>query len=333
MIPRQITVFGASGFVGRHVVRRLAAAGVRIIAAARDAERASFLRTMGDVGQVVPVPCNVKDEARVGTLLEGSDGAVNLVGILFETPRQRFADIHASAPGIIAAAAARAGINRFVHVSAIGGGAASPSAYARTKAEGEVAARAALPQTVILKPSIVFGPEDGFFNRFAALARFTPALPLFGGGGNRFQPVYVGDLAEAIVTCLTRGDLAGRTFELGGPRCYTFRELMELIAAETGRRRLLVPLPLVLADIIGLAGDLVARLGISPLLTRDQAKLLRSDSVVEADANGFADLGIEPCSLEAVVPSYLCRYRRGGRGQQTQAVSAIDARDQTRRNP
>lgn len=315
MIPKQITVFGASGFIGRHVVRRLAAAGVRVIAAARDAERASFLKTMGDVGQVVPVPCNVMDGGRVKALLEGSGAVVNLVGILFATPAQRFADIHGRAPGIIAAAAARAGIDRLVHISAIGGSAASASVYARTKAEGELAARAALPQTVILRPSITFGPEDGFFNRFAALSLFTPVLPLFGGGRNRFQPVYVGDLAEAIVTCLARGDLAGRTFELGGPRCYTFRELMAVIAAETGRRRLLLPLPLVVADIIGLAGDLVARLGATPLLTRDQAELLRIDNVVDDNASGFADLGIEPCSLEAVVPSYLGRYRRAGRRQ------------------
>lgn len=315
MVPKQITVFGASGFVGRHVVRRLAAAGARIVAAERDAEGASFLRTMGDVGQVVPVSCNIKDENRVAAVLEGSDAAVNLVGILFETRRQRFTDIHAVAPGFIAAAVARTGMDRVVHISAIGADAASASGYARTKAEGEAAARAALPQTVILRPSIIFGPEDSFFNRFAALARFTPALPLFGGGRNRFQPVYVGDVAEAVMTCLTRRDLAGRTFELGGPRCYTFRELMELIAAETGRRRLLVPLPLALADIIGLAGDVAARLGITPLLTRDQAELLRIDNVVGADASGFADLGIKPCAVEAVVPSYLRRYRRGGRGQ------------------
>jgi NADH dehydrogenase len=313
MIPRQVTVFGASGFVGRHVVRRLAAAGVRVIAAQRDDERASFLKTMGDVGQVVPVSCNVSDKDRVASVLEGSDAVIDLVGILFETSKQRFADIHGAAPGIIAAAAAEAGIHRLVHVSAIAADATSPSAYARTKAEGEDTARAALPQTVILRPSIVFGPEDGFFNRFAGLARFTPFLPLFGGGKNSFQPVYVGDVADAVMTCLIRGDVAGRTFELGGPRRYTFRELMELITAETGRRRVLVPLPLACADIIGLAGDIIARLGVTPLLTRDQAELLRIDNVVADNASNFADLAIVPCTAEAVLPSYLCRYCRQGR--------------------
>lgn len=313
MTPGQVTVFGASGFVGRHVVRRLAAEGARVVAAQRDAEAAKFLVPMGDVGQVVPVSCNVPDRAAVERLLQGADAVVNLVGILYETGSQTFAHIHAAAPGIIAAAAAAAGIKRLVHVSALGADRASASAYARSKAAGEVAARKALPETVVLRPSVIFGAEDDFFNRFARLATISPVLPLFGGGRNRFQPVYVGDVADAVVTCLGRSGTAGRTFELGGPAVYSFRELMELILAETGRRRLLLPLPMAFADIIGAAGDALASLGIKPPLTRDQAVQLRIDNVVSPGAHGLGDLGIEPCAAEAVLPSYLDRYRRGGR--------------------
>ena len=310
--PKQITVFGASGFVGRNVVRRLASSGARIIAASRDSEKANFLRTMGDVGQVVPVPCNVTDRARVAALLEGSDAVVNLVGILFEAGRQRFSQVQGDAPGLIAEAAREVGVSRLVQVSAISADAGSASHYARSKAAGEAGARAVLPQTVILRPSIVFGPGDGFFARFAAMARYSPVLPLFGGGRNRFQPVYVGDVAEAVFTALTDADLAGRTFELGGPRIYTFRELMELITEATGRRRLLLPLPLALADFIGLFGDMVARFGITPALTRDQAELLRLDNVVGPSAEGFGELGIDPTPVEAVIRSFLSLYRRAG---------------------
>lgn len=311
MGPGQVTVFGASGFVGRHLVKRLAADGVRIVAAVRDPEAAAFLKPMGDVGQIVPVACDVRDEALVARALAGSDAAVNLVGILYESGRNRFDAIHGEAPGIIARTAAAAGLRGLVHVSAIGADEGSDSAYARSKAAGEAALRAAFPDAVILRPSIVFGPEDDFFNRFAALARLTPFLPLFGGGRTRFQPVYVCDVAEAAARALVRADARGRTYELGGPRVATFRELMEEILKVTGRRRDLLSLPMGLADVIGFFGDLGACLGIPPQLTRDQARLLRHDNVAAAD--GLGALGIRPTAMEVVLPAYLDRFRRAGR--------------------
>ena len=311
MAPKQVTVFGASGFIGRHVVRRLAALGARIVAAVRDPEGAAFLRTMGDVGQIAPLGCDVRNPGLVARALQGSDAAVNLVGILYETRRNRFAALHGEAPGIIGAAAKAAGIKALVHVSAVGADPVAASAYARSKGEGEAALCDAFPQAVILRPSLVFGPEDDFFNRFAALARLSPVLPLFGGGTNRFQPVYVCDVAEAVLRGLTQPDLRARTLDLGGPRIATFRELMEEILAVTGRRRGLLPLPMAAADMIGFLGDLGAWFGIPPMLTRDQALLLRSDNVARGD--GFAVLGIRPTAMEAVLPTYLDRFRRTGR--------------------
>lgn len=313
MMPGQVTVFGASGFLGRHVVRRLAGQGVRIVAAVRDAEAAAFLRPMGDVGQIVPFPCDVTREEMIRRALEGSDAAVNLVGILHESGRQRFQSLHAEAPARIAACLAETGRQAFVHVSALGADADSDSAYARSKAQGEAAACQALPETVILRPGIVFGPEDDFFNRFAALARLSPVLPLFGGGESRFQPVYVGDVAEAVLAGLRRPAFRGRCFELGGPAIYSFRSLMEMILAETGRRRLLLPLPFFLADVLGFFGDGLASLGLRPPITRDQARLLRRDTVVAEGAEGLAELSIAPSALELELPCYLDRFRPTGR--------------------
>jgi NADH dehydrogenase len=311
MGPRQVTVFGASGFIGRHVVRRLAADGARIVAAVRDPVAADFLRPMGDVGQIAALACDVRNPDLVARALRGSDAAVNLVGILYETRRIRFGAIHGEAPGIIARAAATGGVEALVHISAIGAAADANSDYARSKGAGEAALRAGFPGAVVLRPSIVFGPEDDFFNRFAALARISPVLPLFGGGTTRFQPVYVCDVAEAVVRGLTRPELRGRTFELGGPHIRTFRELMEDILEVTGRRRDLVPLPLALADLIGYLGDLVAWFGIKPTLTRDQARQLRRDNV--ASGEGFDALGIRPTAMDVVLPAYLDRFRKAGR--------------------
>jgi NADH dehydrogenase len=313
MAPRQVTVFGGSGFIGRHLVHRLAAAGCRVVAAVRRPEAADFLRPMGDVGQVVPLRCDVRDAAAVARALEGADAAVNLVGILFETRRRRFADLHGAAPGIIAGAVAARGLGAFVQVSAIGADPHAPSAYGRTKAQGEAAAREGFGGTTVMRPSVVFGPEDDFFNRFAALARVSPVLPLFGGGTNLFQPVYVCDVAEAIWQALSRRGARGRTFELGGPKVYSFHEIMALILAEIGRRRLLVPLPMAVADVIGLGGDVLAALGVTPPLTRDQARLLRTDNVVAEGAAGLAELGIRPTAAELILPTYLDRFRPAGR--------------------
>lgn len=303
------TVFGGSGFIGRYVVKRLAEAGFIVRVAVRDPEAALFLKPMGGVGQVVPMACDVTKPALVAAAVAGAEVVVSLVGILFESRTNSFAATQAEAPGTIARAAAAAGVRRLVHVSALGADAASDSLYARSKAEGEQAVLAAFPAATILRPSLVFGPEDGFFNRFAAMAGLSPVLPLVGGGQTRFQPVYVGDVADAVMAALARDEAMGRTYELGGPKTYTFRELMEFILATIGRRRHLVPLPWGLAMLQGRLGEFLP----TPPITRDQVRLLRRDSVVAAGALGLAELGIAPHAIEAIVPSYLARYRQPGR--------------------
>jgi NADH dehydrogenase len=300
-----VTIFGGSGFLGRHTVRALARAGYRIKVATRHPNRAFFLRPLGSVGQIDFVKCDVADADSVARALAGAHAAVNLTGILFQSG-QTFEEVQAEGAANIAKAAAAAGVAALVHVSAIGADAESESVYARTKAEGEAAVREAFPNAVILRPSIIFGPEDGFFNKFAQLARFFPALPLIGGGRTRFQPVFVGDVARAILAGLARQD--GRTYELGGPSTYSFKELLQLILRETGRKRALVPLSFGIAFLNATFLQLLP----NPLLTVDQVKLLKKDNVVSATAPGLAELGIIPTSAEAVIPSYLWRYRAKG---------------------
>lgn len=300
------TVFGGSGFIGRYVVKRLAERDYIVRVAVRDPEAALFLKPMGVPGQIVPVGVSVTDDAGVAAAAAGAEVVVNLVGILHETRKATFTAIQAQAPGRIGRAAAAAGVRAVVHLSAIGADPASPSAYARTKAEGEQALREAFPAATVLRPSIVFGPEDGFFNRFAALAQFIPALPLYGGGQTKFQPVYVGDVADAVMAALSRADAAGRTYELGGPRVYTFRELLAYILRVTGRRRLLLPLPWSVGRLQARVFELLP----NPPLTRDQLLLLQRDNVVAPDALTLADLGITPKAVEAIVPGYLGRFRR-----------------------
>ena len=308
-----VTVFGGTGFVGRQVVRSLAKQGWRIRVAARNVGRGYRLRMLGDVGQIEVVQANIRDAASVDRALDGAEACVNLVGVLYESGRQGFATLHAEAAGAIAQAAAARGITSFVQMSAIGADAASPAKYARTKAAGEVAVRAVLPSAVILRPSIVFGAEDAFFNRFAGLTTFSPALPLIGGGHTRFQPVFVGDVAAAVAKVLGDPAAAGRTYELGGPTVYSFRDLLAFILRETGRMRLLVPVPWFAAKMLGAVGDVQAAVPIiPPQLTSDQVESLRIDNVVTDGAAGLADLGIEPRAVEAIVPSYLYRYRKGG---------------------
>jgi len=307
MKNRTVTVIGATGFLGRHTVRALAKAGWRIKAASRHPARGFFLRPLGSVGQIELVKCDVTDADSVGAAIRGSDAAVNLTGILFERG-QSFEDVQAAGAANVAEAAAAAGISALVHVSAIGADRHSDSVYARTKAEGEEAIRRNFPDAVILRPSIVFGPEDSFFNKFAGMARYFPALPLIGGGKTRFQPVFVGNVAAAIVAGLDNPAARGRTFELGGPAVYSFKELMEITLRQTGRERALIPLP------FRLAGIMAAFLQLLPgsVLTMDQVRLLKKDNVAGAGAPGLADLGITPTSVEAVLPSYLWRYRAKG---------------------
>ena len=302
-----VTIFGGSGFLGRHTVRALARAGWRIKVATRHPARAFFLRPLGAVGQIDFVKCDVTDAQSVADAIAGASAVVNLTGILF-AKGQSFEDVHAYGAENIAKAAADAGITRLVHVSAIGADTQSNSSYAQTKAKGENLVREAYPGATILRPSIVFGPEDGFFNRFASLARFTPVLPLVGGGHTRFQPVFVGDVAAAITATLGDDATQGRTYELGGPSVYSFKELLQLILFQTGRKRLLAPLPFILATL----KSLVLQLMPNPILTPDQVRLLKTDNVVSPDAAGLAQLGITATSVEAVVPSYLWRYRARG---------------------
>lgn len=322
-----MTVFGGSGFLGRHLVQRLAAAGAAVRVAVRDVERANFLKVLGDTGQVVPWPADISEPAQVAKALDGAGEAVNLVGILYESGRRTFERIHGEGAATVARAAKAAGVGSLVQVSAIGADAGSQSAYARTKAAGEAAVKAAFPDAVILRPSVVFGPEDNFFNMFAGLARLSPVLPVFGcptvpkvklfpegglievdlygSGGTRFQPVYVGDVAEAIVKALAEPKCRGKTYELGGPVIYSFKELMDLLLSEIGRKRFLLPLPFAVATVEAFFLERLPK----PLLTRDQVTLLKRDNVVAPGALGFKDLGIAPKAAEAILPTYLHRFR------------------------
>jgi NADH dehydrogenase len=288
----------------------------------RDPERAAFLKPLGDVGQIVPVFADITNDLSVKAAVEGADLVVNLVGILFERGKYRFQTLHVDGAARVAAAAKAAGAHQLVHVSALGANAGSPSSYARSKAAGEDAVRAAFPGAVIFRPSVVFGPEDGFFNRFAKLSTFSPVLPvyvtdglrpdcankrfeLFGSGGAKFQPVYVGDVADAIMAGITRADAAGKTFELGGPTVYSLKQIMELTLSASGRRRALLPLPLWVAKI---QAAFLQFLPGAPL-TPDQVKLLAQDNVVGPGSAGLAALGIAPTAAEVIVPTYLSRFK------------------------
>ncbi|MEI6557108.1 MAG: complex I NDUFA9 subunit family protein [Rhodospirillaceae bacterium] len=304
-----ITVFGGSGFLGRHLVRRLVrldGAVVRI--ACRHPGRAGFLKPAGEVGQVVPIAVDITSDEQVAAAVAGADSVINLIGILFESGRWSFTAVQAEAAGRIARAAKAAGAARLIQLSAIGADPASRSAYARSKALGEQAVLAAFPEATILRPSIVFGPEDGFFNRFASMAVISPFLPLIGGGGTRFQPVYVGDVADAAMAALADASTCGRTFELGGPNIYSFKELMVRVLQEIRRPRMLLTIPWWLAGIQAWVFERLPK----PMLTRDQVELLKSDNVVAAGCPGLRDLGIVPTSIEAVLPGYLRRFRPGG---------------------
>lgn len=310
--PGLVTVFGGSGFVGSQVVQALARRGWRVRVACRRPDRAWKLQTAGTVGQLLAVRCDVNRPEEVAAALHGADAAINLVGILYETGRRTFHALHVEASRNIAEACAAGGVGRLVQVSAIGANPESGSGYALSKAEAEMAVRGVKPDAVVIRPSIVFGAGDDFLNRFAALASMVPVLPLIGGGQTKFQPVYVADVAEAIARAVAAPEAAGRTFELGGPAVMTFEEVLKLIRRETYRNFALVPLPFSAARAIGSLAQLTALVGIAPVLTRDQVVLLQSDNVVADGAEGLAELGVEPTGIEAIAPSYLWRYRRGG---------------------
>jgi NADH dehydrogenase len=299
------TVFGGSGFIGRYVVQRLAAQDYVVRVAVRDPAGASFLQTQGRVGQIVPLAASITDAA-VARAVAGAEVVVNLVGILHERRPGDFLRIHGEAPAALARAATAAGVESLVHISALGADLESPSLYARTKAEGEEGVRDGFPAATILRPSVVFGPEDDFFNRFAAMGRL-PFMPVVSGG-SKFQPVYVGDVADALAAALANPAARGRTFELGGPRVMTMREVLRFILETTRRRRPMLDMPM---GFIRFQAGLLQRLP-SPPLTRDQLLLLSRDNVVAEGAAGFAALGISPKAVEAVVPGYLKRFRPGG---------------------
>ena len=310
-IDQLVTIYGGSGFIGRHVVRAFAQRGWRIRVAVRRPDLAFHLQPLGRVGQIHAVQANLRYPDSVGRAAEGSQAVVNLVGILHQSGRQTFEAVQAAGAAVVAEAAAEAGA-KLVHVSAIGADTRSPSQYARSKAAGEKAALSAAPAAVVMRPSIVFGPEDDFFNRFAEMAVWLPALPLIGGGKTRFQPVFVGDVAADIVAAAEDRARPSTIYELGGPEVKTFRELLALMLREIGRERFLVPLPFALARLQAFFLELLSK----PPLTRDQVRLLERDNVVskaaERENRTLNGLGIVPTSLEAVLPTYLWRFRKAG---------------------
>ena len=320
-MSKLVTIYGGSGFVGRYVARRLAKEGWRVRVAVRRPNEAVFVRPYGVVGQVEPVFCNIRDDASVAQVMTGADAVVNCVGILTESGANGFDAIQAEGAGRVARIAAAQGVAHLVHLSALGADAEAASDYARTKAEGEAAVLEHRPDAVILRPSIIFGPEDQFFNRFAGMTRMGPVLPVVGAQ-TRFQPVYVDDVAQAAVKGVL-GTAAPGIYELGGPEVATFRELMQRMLQVIHRRRLIVGLPFWAARLMAMGLDLVqfVTLGLitNTMLTRDQVANLRHDNGVSPDAKGLADLGISPVALGSVLPEYLWRFRPSGQYDEIKA--------------
>ena len=318
---RLATVFGGSGFLGRHIVRALAHKGWRIRVAVRRPDLAAFLTPLGGVGQIQPVQANVRFPDSIAAALEGASAAVNATGVKAESGAQTYTAVHVEGARALARAALSAGVATYVHVSGIGADAKSSSPYIASKGLGEQATRDMFPDAIIMRPSVVFGPEDDFFNRFGALACHLPVLPLLAGGKTRLQPVYVGDIGQAAAAALSGLAKAGATYELGGPRTITLREAAELALRAIDRRRPLIGVPLGPSRWIAASTEFAARatLGLFPKLlttTRDQVDLLASDNIVstEAEAEGrvLRALGLEPQAAEAIIPSYLVRFRRTG---------------------
>ena len=309
---RLITVIGGSGFLGRHIVRALARRGYRIRVACRRPDLAGHLQPLGTPGQIMAVQANLRYPASVAAACDGAFAVINLPGVLHSSGAQSFDAVHAFGAEAAARAARAAKARVFIQMSAIGADENATSQYARSKAEGEKRARAAFPDAIVLRPSVVFGPEDALFNRFAALSRFSPALPLIGGGETRFAPVFVGDIAEAVSRLIDKGEADGRTYELGGPRDMSFRQLLEFTLDTIGRKRLLVSLPWAVAKLQASILGLLPK----PLLTTDQVQLLKSDNVVSDQARRerrtLEGLGIAASGIEGIVPAYLYRYRKAG---------------------
>ena len=312
-MSKLVTIYGGSGFVGRYIARRMAKEGWRVRVAVRNPNEALFVKPYGVVGQVEPVFCNIRDDASVAAVMNGADAVVNCVGILAETGKNTFDAVQADGAERVARIASEAGVAKLVQISAIGADTESESEYSRTKGEGEAAVVAAFPGAVILRPSIIFGTEDGFFNRFAGMTRFGPVLPVVGAD-TQFQPVWVDDVAQAAVASITK-DVDAGVYELGGPDVYTFREMMQVMLTVIKRRRLILNIPFGIANIIAPIAGAVQFLSLGIVkapITKDQVINLRKDNVVGADSAGFAAFGIEPTNIEAVLPDYLWRFRPSG---------------------
>ncbi len=313
-MSKLVTIYGGSGFVGRYVARRMAGEGWRVRVAVRRPNEAMFVKTYGVVGQVEPILCNIRDDASVALAMQGADAVVNCVGVLNELGKNEFDAVQADGAERIARLAAQQGVAQMVHISAIGADAESDSQYSRTKAQGEAAVLAHMPGAVILRPSVIFGTEDQFFNRFAGMTRMSPFLPLVGAG-TKFQPVFVDDVAKAAVTGVL-GQAPAGVYELGGPEVKTFRALMQQMLDVIHRRRVIIGMPFWAARIMAGVLDIVKfvsfQLFPNNILTRDQLKNLRRDNVVSEGAMGFSDLGIEPTTLESVLPEYLWKFRPSG---------------------
>ena len=312
-MSKLVTIYGGSGFVGRYITRRMAKAGWRVRVAVRRPNEAMYVKPYGTVGQVEPVLCNIRDDASVAQVMQGADAVINCVGILTRNGKNTFEAVQADGATRVARLAAEQGIAKMVHISAIGADANSESDYSQTKAQGEAGVLAHMPDAIILRPSVVFGTEDDFFNRFAGMTRMGPVLPLVGAE-TKFQPVYVDDVAKAAELAVTT-DVAAGVYELGGPDVASLRDLMGTMLGIIRRRRLVLNMPFFAARIMAFFFEIAGKLtfGISPVLvTRDQVKNLAIDNVVADDAKGFADLGIEPAAMGAILPDYLWRFRSTG---------------------
>lgn len=306
-----VTVFGGSGFLGRYIVQQLARQGARVRVAIRRPEEGLFLKPMGAVGQIDIVQANIRVPMSVQAAVQGADVVINCVGILFERGAQKFATVQGRGAEVIAFCAKEAGVKQMVHLSAVGADADSTSKYARSKAAGEAGVRRHMPQAIIIRPSVVFGQEDDFFNRFAGMAAFAPVLPLVDGGHTRLQPVFAIDVATAVVNALLSEAAAGQTYELGGPKVYSMKEILQLTLAAIHKKRLLLPVPGFALKPLAFALELQPIF--APPITRDQIELLKRDNVVSAGAKGLADLGVDqPTPVEGTIDTYLYRYRRGG---------------------
>lgn len=303
-----VTIFGGSGFVGRYIVKRFAEAGYRVRIAVRRPERADFLKPAGRVGQIITVQANIRDPHSVARAVEGATIVINAVGVLFESGKQNFDLLHHQGAETVAKAAKAAGAKRFLHLSAIGADENSASQYAASKGLGEKAVTAAFSEASIIRPSVVFGAEDNFFNRFAKMSFFSPFLPAVGGGETKMQPVYVNDVAEAVFKAAHASESAGKIYELGGPSILTFREILEKTCYHIGRKRFLFPLPFWFARIKAFFFEFLP----NPPLTRDQVTLLEKDNIVSENALNFQDLEISPQDLDPVLEDYMRRYRPGG---------------------